>query len=103
MESRSRSSTTVGRAAAEVLERGRVYSRRGRYTSLVVFYTERSAATFLEDIFGGHVYKHRVGYVWVLSRFRDLVDLYHHLPDSTLKTRLKESLLLAGRPLGEAM
>ena len=67
MESRQRDRVSVGKAAAVVADRGRVYSTKKGYASLVVFTKELMTLDLLERSFGGAHYVHRSGYIWVLS------------------------------------
>lgn len=65
---------------------------------MVVFSKLRTDADFLRYIFGGRVYKHRSGFVWVLAKYTLLRDLYDKMEDhDAFQKQLKENLRKTGR------
>lgn len=98
MESGRRNLPALGKSAAVVAERGRFYVLSKRYTQVTVFSLNRRDVDELRSHFGGHVYRHRSGFVWVLSKYQDLRRLYDQLSEyPELQRDLKQKLLLAGR------
>ena len=51
-----------------VRERGRAYLYKGKYPQLTVFTKSVTELDILIQTFGGHSYKHKCGYVWLISR-----------------------------------
>jgi len=66
-----------------LLERGRGYLYRGKYPQIVVFTKSVAVADKLKAEFGGHVYRHSKGYVWMISNRRELAALKTKLGDNT--------------------
>jgi hypothetical protein len=96
MESGRRNRVSVGKAAAVVAEKGRVYVTKKGYVSLTLFTSDQMLLDLLERSFGGSHYKHRSGYVWVVSNRTSLAsisaDIAEHVdPLSAICSKIKES------------
>ena len=83
----------MGKAAKVVADRARVYVARTKYISVVIFTTETTTLDLLKRSFGGNSYKHRTGYIWVISKRGDLEalarDLGEHAdPKGAVRTKL---------------
>ena len=71
-----RTATTPLKDVLEIVRtRGRVYVARGKYVQVHVFSTFRSEVYALAYAYGGRIYKHRTGYVWLLATRTDLEAL----------------------------
>lgn len=102
MESRSRSPETLGRATDLVVRRGRVYTTKAKYVSLVVYTTDYREANYLCAVIGGHWHPHRHGYVWVLAKHSELVYVLKLTEQhAEFHDRLKKALQSTGRSTEE--
>lgn len=67
---------TLKRTAAGIVwERGRAYLYKGKYPQLIVFTTSKTELDDLKQAFGGHSYAHGSGFIWVLSKRKELATL----------------------------
>lgn len=55
-----------------LLQRGRGYLYKGRYPQIVVFTRAVLDVDKLESCYGGHHYRHKSGFIWLLSDRKSL-------------------------------
>ena len=58
-----------------VIEKGRVYRYKKRYIQVVVFSIWVTEVRALAYEFGGHIYRHGTGHIWLLANRDSLVEL----------------------------
>jgi len=58
-----------------VIEKGRVYKYKKRYIQVIVFSTWVTEVRVLAYEFGGNIYRHGTGHIWMLSHRDRLVEL----------------------------
>jgi len=62
-----------------ILTRCRAYVYRKHYLQLVVFSTWWSEVESVSYSFGGHIYKHGTGFIWILAKRDSILALVTHL------------------------
>jgi len=60
----------------------RSYIYKGKYPQIVVYTHYTSETDILLREFGGHIYNHRSGFVWILSKQALVAALYSKLKSS---------------------
>jgi len=58
-----------------VITRARGYRYHGKYPQVTVFSKDQMELDRIQTEFGGHVYAHRKGFIWVLSRRSEVIHL----------------------------
>lgn len=66
-------------AADIVLERGRGYLYKGKYSQVVVFTKSVMDLDKLQQAFGGHSHAHKKGFVWIISHRSELRSMFEKL------------------------
>lgn len=70
----------VTKSAREiVLEKGRGYTNMKVYPEVVVFTTLKSEINALLRAYDGNAYEHGTGFVWILSRKKDLAAMMEQI------------------------
>lgn len=64
-----------------ILQRARAYKYSGKYVRVQVFSKDVIDVEKLLTAFGGRKYRHHLGFLWLLAKKADVIDLYEEFKD----------------------